>query len=367
MQSIKVALVYDRVNSWGGAERVLLALHSMFPHAPLYTSVYNSKKALWAKKFTIYTSFLQKMPFAKSHHQLFAPLMPFAFASFHLKKYDIVISVTSESAKGIRVARGVPHICICLTPTRYLWSGYEEYFSNKIVRKLLYPFIAMLRMWDKQMAARPTQFIAISEEVKKRIATYYNRDALVLYPPLMLDTKKKKSAKEIILDKDYFLVIARLSKFTLYKRVDLAIKAATRLALPLVVIGSGNQKYFQKFAGPTVKFISSVSDEALAQYYKNAKALIFPGYEDFGLVMAEAQSYGLPVIAYKKGGALEIVKDGITGTFFKKQTVSSLSRVLRSFQGSLYNKQSIIKNAKAFSYAQFEKSLRKYILELANL
>lgn len=350
--------MYDRVNKWGGAERVLLALHKIFPHAPLYTSVYHPQKAKWAKKFTVKTSFLQKVPLAQTYHQFFAPLMPFAFKSFRFDAYDVVLSVTSESAKAIKVVGDVKHICLCLTPTRYLWSGYEEYFPHTIVRNLTKPVVSALRFLDKKSAQNPHQIIAISKEVQKRIRTYYGRKSELLYPPISLSfsKRKKKPGK-------YFLVVSRLSRLTGYKRVDLAVKAATELSLPLIVIGQGNAKYLKKYAGPTVKFVGKVSDKKLQTYYQNAKALIFPGKEDFGLVMVEAQAAGVPVIAYKAGGAREIVKEGKTGVFFPKQTVVSLVNTLKSFKESTYNSKSCQENSKRFSFSYFEKSLKEYILK----
>lgn len=351
--------MYDRVNKWGGAERVLLALHKVFPHAPLYTSVYHSQKAKWAKKFKVKTSFLQKVPFAKSHHQFFAPLMPLAFGSFRFDAYDVVLSVTSESAKAIKVIGDVKHICLCLTPTRYLWSGYEEYFPRTVVRKLTKPVINALRYFDKKSAQNPHHFLAISKEVQKRIKKYYKRPSDLLYPPIMLPSGKLKKKKG-----EYFLVVSRLSRFTSYKRVDLAVKAATELSLPLVVVGQGNANYLKKIAGPTVEFVQNVTDAQLQAYYQYAKALIFPGKEDFGLVMVEAQAAGVPVIAYKAGGALEIVQEGKTGVFFAQQTVASLIKVLKNFHESHYNSQRCKENAKRFSFSYFEKSLKKYILKV---
>lgn len=354
-------MVYDRINKWGGAERVLLALHKIFPKAPLYTSVFHPKKAKWAKVFKIKTSFLQKIPFASSHHEFFSPLMFFAFKKFDFKRYDLVISVTSEFAKGIKVSGKTKHICICLTPTRYLWSGYEEYFSNKLVRVITKPLVSILRLLDKKSALEPHSYIAISEEVQKRIKEYYGRESEVVYPPLMISSSKYEN-KRVKWDCPYFLVVSRLSRFTAYKRVDLAIKAATQLNLTLIIIGEGNQKYFRKFAGTTVKFINNVDDKKLIEHFKNAKALIFPGYEDFGLVMVEAQSLGIPVIAYAKGGALEILKKN-TGEFFTKQTVSSLVRALEKFKRKRYNSKIIKENAKRFSFSYFEKALKSHILK----
>lgn len=181
---MKVAIVYDRVNKWGGAERVLLVLHEMFPDAPLYTSVYDEKRAPWTKVFPqVYSSFLQKIPFAKGNHEFLAPLMPIAFEQFDFGKYDLVISVTSESAKGIITRPGTFHLCYCLTPTRYLWSGYEEYFKNPILRFISKPVISYLKSWDKIAASRPDKIIAISTEVQKRIKKYYGRESEIIYPP----------------------------------------------------------------------------------------------------------------------------------------------------------------------------------------
>jgi len=186
---MKVALVYDRLNKWGGAERVLLTLHKMFPEAPLYTSVYDKKKTPWALRFNsgqakIKTSFLQRFPFA-THHELFAILMPIAFESFTFDEFDLVISVTSEAAKGIITKPHTKHICYCLTPTRYLWSGYEDYFKNDLLRFFSRPAVVYLRFWDKIAAQRPDKFIAISKEVQGRIKKYYGRESEVVYPPLM--------------------------------------------------------------------------------------------------------------------------------------------------------------------------------------
>lgn len=181
---MRVAIVYDRVNKWGGAERVLLTLHEMFPSAPLYTSVYNPNSAAWAKVFPkIYTSFLQNFPLAKSSHELYAVLMPLAFESFDFDKYDLVVSVTSEAAKGIITKPGTKHICYMLTPTRYLWSGYEVYFKNPILKFISKPVINYLRSWDKVAASRPDEIIAISTEVQKRIKKYYNRESKIIFPP----------------------------------------------------------------------------------------------------------------------------------------------------------------------------------------
>ena len=358
---MKVAIVYDRVNKWGGAERVLLLLHKLFPKAPLYTSVYDPKKAPWAKVFRVKTSFLQHIPFIQSHHELFPYLMPFAFRSFSFTRYDVVISVTSEYAKGIITVGKTKHVCICLTPTRYLWSGYNEYFTNNFIRFLVSPILWLLRRWDKHISQFPDTYIAISQEVQKRIRKYYAKDSLVVYPPVSISKKTKDNP---LLASNFFLVVSRLSRFTRYKRVDLAIKAATLLGASLLVVGSGNRKQYRKIAGPTVQFVGNVSDSQLALYYRHCQALIFPGYEDFGLVMVEALSFGKPVIAYAKGGALEIVTPGKTGMLFAKQTVGSLVKSLKSFQKSTYNSAICQKEAKRFSEKAFAVGIKKALRQV---
>lgn len=358
---MKVALVYDRVNKWGGAERVLLALHDLFPDAPLYTSVYDKENAPWANVFKIKTSFLQNLPFASKRHEFLAPLMPFAFESFDFSEYDLVISLTSEAAKGILTAPGTLHICYCLTPTRYLWSGYEEYFKNTHLSVLSRPVVNSLRKWDLVASQRPDAFIAISKEVQKRIKKYYERDSELVYPPITI----KDQGSKIKSQGKYFLVVSRLSKFTRYKRVDLAIDACSELGLPLKIVGDGNlRKELEKRAGPTIEFTGNLNDEELADYYRGSKALIFPGYEDLGLVMVEAQRFGKPVIAYKAGGAVEIIIEGKTGIFFNEQSKKSLKEALQAFEGKSIDSKACIKNSEKFDLQNFNQNFLSVVNNL---
>lgn len=359
---MKIALVYDRINKWGGAERILLLLHEMFPDAPIYTSVFEDKGAPWAKNLDIRTSFLQKFFLARANHELFAPLMPLAFESFDFDGFGLVISLTSEAAKGVITRPHTRHICICLTPTRYLWSEYKTYFPNKLVRFITFPIIFYLRAWDRAAAFRPDIMLAISKTVQSRIADFYGRDSEILYPPLLLNQISSTNySVPNIQDLGYFLVVSRLSRLSPHKKVGLAIIAANKLKLPLKVVGVGNTKKFKKMAGPTVEIISGATDEELASYYKNCAALIFPGVEDFGLVMVEAQAAGKPVLAYRSGGATEIIKEGKTGDFFEKQTVGSLVNRLKSFDKTIYNSKDCIDNAQRFSKNQFVKTLMEYV------
>ncbi|MBF8249958.1 MAG: group 1 glycosyl transferase [Candidatus Levybacteria bacterium] len=385
-------MVYDRLTKWGGAERVLLALHKLFPSAPLYTSVYDKEKTSWALRFgsgqaKIKTSFLQKFPFASSNHELFAVLMPIAFESFSFDDFDLVISVTSEAAKGIITKPQTKHICYCLTPTRYLWSGYNEYFKNPILRILSKPVVWCLRFWDKIAAQRPDEYIAISKEVQERISKYYGRKSDVIYPSIGLDAGKwnleagtlklenrssihaqTSSVKSLAssfksqASNDYFLIVSRLVP---YKKIDLAVKAFNKLKLPLKIIGIGSEMgRLKAMAGPTIEFLGNLIDKELARYYNECQALVFPGIEDFGLTILEAQSFGKPVIAFRAGGALETIVEGKTGIFFDEPNVESLIKAIRQFNNTKFDPKDCRKQAGKFSFKTFEKQFMKEILRL---
>lgn len=359
---MKVALVYDRVNKWGGAERVLLALHKLFPDAPLYTSVYHPKKAPWADVFTIKTSFLQHIPFAASAHELFASFMPIAFESFDFDEYDLVISVTSEAAKGIITKPKTKHVCLCLTPTRYLWSGYNDYFIDPIFKLLSKPIVWYLRWWDRIAAKRPDAYVAISKTVKNRIKKYYDEDATVIYPPVELG-KNGKALPLTLSISPYFLVVSRLVP---YKRIDIAIEACNTFSYPLIIVGEGSEeKRLRKLAGPTITFVKNLTDGELVEYYKNCRALIFPGEEDLGLTAIEAQSFGKPVIAYRKGGVLETVIDGKTGAFFYPQSAVSLQKVLTRFKEKRFKRSDCQKNAKKFTFDVFKRDFLPVLKKLS--
>ncbi len=355
---MKVALVYDRVNKWGGAERVLLVLHELFPDAPLYTSVYNAEKAPWAKVFKIKPSFLQSVPFASSSHEFYPYLMPIAFESFSFDAYDLVISITSESAKGIITTAKTLHVCYCLTPTRYLWSGYETYFENQFLRLGLLPIISYLRKWDRVASVRPDSYIAISNEVKKRIKKYYQRDSEVVYPPVEIPNTTHNS-KLTTQNKGYFLIVSRLIR---YKKIDIAIKACNDLHIPLKIVGEGmDKRRLQEMASSNVEFLGSLTDAKLIEYYKGCLGLITPSEEDFGLSIVEAQKFGKPVIAFRKGGAKETVIDGKTGVFFDEQSTYSLAKAIEQFNNLAIRSEDCIENAQRFSKVRFKDEFMKYV------
>lgn len=356
---MKTALVYDRVNKWGGAERVLVALHEIFPEASLYTAVYSQKKAKWAKIFPkVIPSFLQKIPLMQDKHEFLGTLTPLAFESFDFSEYDLVISVTSEAAKGIITRPGTLHICYCLTPTRYLWSGYDNYFpKGSLLRSISAPAVSYLRQWDKIAANRPDVMLGISNEVCERIKKYYRKDAEVIFPPV--ETERFKVPNLSPQRENFYLVVNRLVP---YKRVDLAIAAFNKLGLPLVVVGTGSEeRKLKAMAKSNIKFVGSLTDARLAGYYRKCTALVFPQEEDFGIVTVEAQAAGAPVIAFKAGGALDTVIDGKTGVFFEKQTVVSLVAAIKKFKHLRFNGKDLTKNAEKFSKENFKRRFIKLI------
>ncbi|OGM24897.1 hypothetical protein A3D00_05000 [Candidatus Woesebacteria bacterium RIFCSPHIGHO2_02_FULL_38_9] len=354
----RVAIVYDRVNKWGGAERVLLVLHEMFPNAPLFTSVYNPRSADWAEVFPkICTSFLQKIPYAREKHEHFPFLMPLVFESFTFNDYDLVISVTSEAAKGIITKPGTLHICYCLTPTRYLWSHFNLYFENPILKFISSPVASYLKTWDRIAAQRPDVMIAISDTVRKRIKKYYYRESKVIFPPVELSTGQHTCLPDgqggVVRRENFFLVVSRLVP---YKKVDLVVESFNELRLPLIVVGTGSEeRKLKALAKSNIKFKSQLTDEKLKDYYSRSKALIFAQEEDFGLTAVEAQSFATPVIAYRKGGAKEIIIDGKTGVFFDKQDKKNLIEAIHRFEQIKFDRKVLIQNAKRFSKERFKK------------
>jgi len=348
MKSLKVAIVYDRVNKWGGAERVLLALRELYSNAILFTSVYDAKGAPWAHEFKqIKTSFLQRITFARRNHEYFALLMPIAFETFDFSKFDLVISVTSEAAKGIITGPNTLHICYCLTPTRYLWSGRKTYFDMQFKEILSRPALKYLRRWDTAASKRADHMIGISTEVQKRIKKYYSRESNIIFPPVNLDYLGQKP----LVKKNYYLLVSRLVK---YKKVDLAIHAFNRLNKKLIIVGKGREELsLKRIANKNITFLTEVTDTELSKLYAEARALIFPQVEDFGLVAVEAIASGTPVIAYRKGGALDTVQEGVTGVFFNKQTVESLVNTVKGFDSTQFNQKILKKSAQKFSKERF--------------
>lgn len=361
----KIAIVYDWIDKWGGVERVLLTLHKMFPEAIFYTSYFNQQTASWAKDLKIKTSFLQNFPsFIKKNRILSLVFYPFAFESFDFSGFDLVISVTSSFAKSIITKPGTQHICYLLTPTRYLWSHEKKYFGYGLVSYLVRGYVDFLKRWDYVVAQRPDKIVSISETIRNRCLKYYKRESEVVYPGF--DIRYWKNIKDqiskikgtdqiskILRNKKYFLVISRLEP---YKKIGLAIKVFNKLNKPLIIVGEGSEeKKLKRMAGKNIIFLSKLSDVELGSSYTNAQALIMPQEEDFGYASLEAQFFGCPVIAYKKGGATETVIDGKTGIFFNRQEEISLRQAIERFSRIEYNLKTKVKEIGARNIKRFSK------------
>ena len=357
---MKVALVHDYLNQMGGAERVVIAFHQMFPNAPIYTSIYDPQRVDPVfQEMDIRTSFMQKFPLVTRHHQPYLPFYPFAMESLDLRDYDLVLSSSSAFGKGVITRPETMHICYCHTPMRWCWN-YREYVEREqlggMARHVLPFLITGLRVWDQVSAMRVDHFIANSPVVAARIQKYYRRDAVVIPPPVEVS---RFSFDPAIEREDYFLIISRLVP---YKRIDLAIEACNRLHLPLVIVGAGrDMERLKRMAGPTIRFLGRLSDEEVVHYYARCRAFLFPGEEDFGITLLEAQACGRPVIAYGSGGSLASVVEGITGEFFYEQTVDSLATVLASFEERRYEPQTIRNHALEFDTSRFHRRILQFI------
>ncbi|OGF52461.1 MAG: hypothetical protein A2044_02575 [Candidatus Firestonebacteria bacterium GWA2_43_8] len=358
---MKIAIIHDYLTQYGGAERVVETLHEMFPEAPVYTSIYLPEVMPEVfKKMDIRTSHMQKYPFIKNHSKKYLLSYFKAFETFDLSEYDLILSSSSSFAKGVKKKEGAVHICYCYTPTRFIWR-YADYVKreglNRLILMVLPAMIKHLKKKDLEAVKGVDFFIAISNVVAERIRTDYNRYSVVIFPPVNIITKNKALSTKRM--EDYYLIVSRLRG---YKRIDLAIKAFNELGFPLKIVGDGDLKgELKKLAGPNVEFLGRLSDLEINKLYADAKAVIFPGEEDFGLVPLEAQAYGTPVIAFGAGGALDTVVEGKTGLFFCPQTEEELIKAVRAFEKKEWNKEEIIANAERFSKERFKKELEDFI------
>ncbi|HRY52467.1 MAG TPA: glycosyltransferase [Candidatus Portnoybacteria bacterium] len=358
---MRVALIHDYLNQYGGAERVLEAFCEIWPEAPIFSLIYDRQRTgLAFEGRKIRTSFLQKVPLVRSHHRPFLMLMPLAIEQFDLSKYDLVISDSASFAKGVITGPNTLHICYCHTPTRYVWDDSHKYINEfnypSFIKKIVPAFLNYLRVWDSLASERPDVYLANSQFVASRIKKYYNRQAQVICPPVKADNFYLSSQPE-----DYFLMVAR---FLPYKKIDLAIEAFNKLGWPLKIIGDGPDKgRLKKIAGSNIEFLGLVAEKKLADYFARCQAFIFPQEEDFGITAVEAMAAGRPVIAYHGGGALEIVEEGKTGLFFYEQTPESLISALKKFKQLKFSPSLIRQRAKDFDKEAFKDKIKKFVDE----
>ena len=376
LENKKIAIVCDWIKDWGGAELVLSHMLEIFPQADIYTSVFwQHKNPLFIGR-TITTSFIQKIPLLNKSHKLALTLRPLAFESFDLSGYDIVISSSSAESKGVITKPDCLHICYCHTPTRYFWSHYHEYMSmmefgilNPFAKWLMPKAIHKLRKWDFCAAQRPDYFLANSINTSNRIKKYYKRDATVLYPGIEIP---RDSSQESTFKQDFYLAVGRCIP---YKKFDLLVEAFNQNGKKLVCVTNTNNKLFKKLkknSKPNIEWKLGISREETQELFTSAKAFIFPPEEDFGLVPLEAMSFGTPVIAYRKGGALETVvqkethlkwdwSQEWTGIFFSEQTAQSLNETIEKFETMQFDSEGIKKHTANFSKEIFQEKLVKFI------
>ena len=360
---LKIALVHDWGNQVGGAENVLLALKELFPDAPVYMSMYEpAVMPEICRSWDIRTSFMNRLPLVKRHHQPFLPLYPLAFEQFDFSDFDLVLSNKSGFCHGIITPPETLHINYCLTPTRYVWN-YRNYARRegigRLANFLLQPMLSYLRTWDRLAADRVDYFIAISREVQRRIKKYYRRDSLIIYPPVETDRFRPAEGHD-----DYFLVVSRLIP---YKRIDLAVRAFNKLGLPLKIVGDGRDRAkLQAMAGSNIEFLGRLPDGEVEKMIQHCRAFIFPGHEDFGITPLEANAAGRPVIAYRAGGALDTVAEGQTGLFFNEPTPESLSAAVRALDEMSFDPAAIRQHALRFDKAVFQREIKQFVEQKYN-
>ncbi len=363
----RVILIHDWLTGMRGGEKCLEVLCQRWPEAPLYTLLHHPGSVSPAiEQRPLHTSWLNQLPAVHRYYRYLLPAMPVATAMWHLPPCDLVVSFSHCVAKSVRPPRGVPHVCYCFTPMRYAWHMQESYFDNEHYRGpkawLVRPLLRGLRAWDRATAHAVTHFIAISRTVQQRIRDCYDRDSVVIYPPVDTDFYHPvQRARE-----EYFLVV---SAFAPYKRVDLAIEACRQFGKKLVIIGTGqDEARLRRMAGPHVTFLGWQPDEVIRGHLQRCQALLFPGEEDFGIVPVEAMACGTPVIAYGKGGATETVicpASGRepTGLWFEEQSAECLAEALRTFerQRTEFSPLAARRQAQRFQQRRFREELLAYL------
>jgi glycosyltransferase involved in cell wall biosynthesis len=357
---MKIAIVFDDLIQFGGAERLLLAVHEIWPDAPVYTS-FASKE--WLKKceeegIELKTSYMQKLPFKKKLNRLYAPmfLYNFAFESFDFSEFEIVLSISSRFAHGIVTKSSTKHVCYMNSPGRMFWEPFD-YFKNEnkgnIIEKILRLPLVLMRIWDFVSAQRVDHFIANSKTPQKRILEYYKRGSEIVYP--FVNVPKKDAVKK----SEYYLVISRLLS---WKRIDLAVEAAERGQFILKIIGSGPEfKRLSKVGSKNIELLGYVSEDEKLKLISESMGVIVTQKEDFGIVPLEAMALGVPVIAYGSGGVLETVIDNVSGKFFYEQTSQSLTAAIQEFDYGSYRRDQSIEIAQKFSKKSFKHNIEKIV------
>jgi len=351
----RIALVHDYFVQYGGAERVVEVFHEIFPHAPVYTSIYSpDRMPPHFRSWDIRQSFLARLPCGQKRY---LPLYPLAFRGLDLSEYEVVLSCSTTFGKGVRTGPETCHINYCCNTMRFAWDT-DRYVSQEdwpgVIKWGVRLIAPMFRCWDRRASSGVDHFVVDSRVVQERVRRFYGREATIIHPPV--DTSFYQPAEEV---EDFFLVVSRLIP---YKRVDLAVEAFNRLGWPLKIIGEGRDRpRLEGMAKPNIEFLGRISHEAVREHYARCRALVFPGEEDFGMAPIEVQACGRPVIAYRGGGALETVVEGVTGAFFEEQTPDSLLAVLEDFRAEDYDPARIRQQAEGFDVKHFRRAIYHFV------
>lgn len=359
--ALRVAIVHDWLTGYRGGERVLEALLELFPDAEVFTLFHTpSKLPRSLRQHLTHVSFLNRIPRVEKYYRYLLPFLPLAIERFDLSRFDLVLSSSHCVAKGVIPAPDALHVTYCHTPMRYAWDRFSDYFGRHPLRVLISAVMTWLRVWDVASSARVDRFIANSQWVRKRIEKYYRREAEVVPPFVDLETYLPRPGDK---REDYYLVV---SAFAPYKRIDLAIEACAQMGRKLWIVGDGqDDKHLRRLAGPNVRFVGSLEKAELRKVYAAARALLFPGEEDFGITPLEAMASGTPVIAYGRGGAVETVVDGETGVFFAQQTVESLTSAIKRYEEieNTFSRETCRRRAEYFSKARFQTDIIRLLEE----
>lgn len=357
-KNMRIALIHDYLSQDGGAERVLLAFHEIWPEAPIFVLFHDKKKITYINPKNIRESFLAALPFIKTHYPWYLPLMPLAVERYSLRDFDVALSSTSAFSKGVIVSPSTLHISYCHTPPRYIWADAEDYLSelkyNPLVKAFLPGLLHRLRLWDKMSADRVDHFIANSQTVRRRINKYYRRESDVIYPPVNMGKSLPPGNVG-----DYFAAGGRLVP---YKKMDIAIRTFNRLRWPLKIFGVGPEMpKLQAMAKDNIQFLGHINDEEKNELLAGCRAFIHPQIEDLGITPLEAMAAGRPVIAFAEGGATETVVPYETGLFFPEQTWESLLDTLLKFNHEHWDYEKIRARAEDFDSVRFKEKIKRYV------
>ena len=361
----RVALVHDWLTGMRGGEKVLEAIAELFPDATMYTLLHvRGSVSAPLERHPLRRSFVQWLPSAARHYRQYLPLFPTAIEQFDFDPYDLVISTSHCAAKSVVVPGRARHVCYCHSPMRYAWDQFDSYFGpaqvGRTASRLLRPVLARLARWDAATAGRVDSYVANSHYVAGRIARYYNRESIVVYPPVDTNFYRPDPLRS---PEPFFLIVSALVP---YKRLDIAIRACAAVGAALKIIGKGPEearlRRLAETVGADVEFSGWLEDEEIRDLYQRSRAVLMPGIEDFGLVPVEAQACGRPVVALAEGGAVESVVDGVTGVLVQGPSVEAFAAALRDVSSREFDTAAIRRHAESFSKARFQEQFRNVIV-----